>query len=236
MHSCIAPRRISRIPSLGVAAALLLALAGPAGAQEGASDGATEVVERVKARVLSVIEEAKSYADEDPERYYDAVDEALDGAVDFRGFARGVMGPYASGKRYRSLDEQGQQELREQLETFTGVMRDGLIRTYSKGLLAFGGSRIGSGELIDSESDDRRASVRQQIFSDAEKPYTVVYQMYKDGDEGWLIRNMVVEGVNLGRIYRSQFEDAARRYDGDVDRVIANWDVENADALSDDAR
>jgi hypothetical protein len=31
------------------------------------------------------------------------------------------------------------------------------------------------------------------------------------------MRNLVVENVNLGQVYRSQFESAARRYDGDLD-------------------
>jgi phospholipid transport system substrate-binding protein len=40
------------------------------------------------------------------------------------------------------------------------------------------------------------------------------------------MRNLVVENVNLGQIYRSQFESAARRYKGDLDRVIENWSAE----------
>ena len=34
---------------------------------------------------------------------------------------------------------------------------------------------------------------------------------------------------NLGEIYRNQFESAARRYEGDLDQVIANWTVEELD-------
>ena len=38
----------------------------------------------------------------------------------FPGFARSVMGPYASSERYRGLDAAGQAQLREQLDKFTG--------------------------------------------------------------------------------------------------------------------
>ena len=61
-------------------------------------------------KVLVVIEEARGYVDEDPERYYAAVHEVLDPIVDFRGFARGVMGEYATGARYRGLDEAGRDQ------------------------------------------------------------------------------------------------------------------------------
>ena len=36
-----------------------------------------------------------------------------------------------------------------------------------------------------------------------------------------------VENVNLGQIYRSQFEAAARRYNGDIDQVIDNWEEQS---------
>jgi phospholipid transport system substrate-binding protein len=191
-----------------------------------ASLSAEEVLEHTTTRVLAVIEEAKSYVDDDPERYYAAVHEVLDPVVDFRGFARGVMGEYATSARYRSLDEEGRLKLRDQLENFTETMRIGLVRTYSKGLLAFGGSRV---ELDDSDLKDssaERATLRQLIYSDESEPFVVIYQMARDRDGAWRMRNLVVENVNLGQVYRSQFESAARRYDGDLDQVIDNWSVE----------
>ena len=112
--------------------------------------------------VLEVIENAQGYVDEDPERYYQAVHEVLDPVVDFRGFARGVLGDYATSERYRSLDEAGREKLREQLERFTETMRKGLVRTYSKGLLAFNGSRV---ELDEegSREEGGRATLKQLI-------------------------------------------------------------------------
>jgi phospholipid transport system substrate-binding protein len=43
----------------------------------------------------------------------------------------------------------------------------------------------------------------------------------KAGD--WKLRNIIIESVNLGEIYRSQFEASARKYEGDLDSVIDNW-------------
>jgi phospholipid transport system substrate-binding protein len=191
-----------------------------------ASLSAEEVLKHTTTRVLAVIDEARSYVDSDPERYYAAVHEVLDPVVDFRGFARGVMGDYATSSRYRSLDEAGRDKLRDQLDSFTETIRVGLVRTYSKGLLAFGGSRVELEENGDTDPDAERATLRQLIYSDQTEPFVVIYQMARDRDGAWRMRNLVVENVNLGSVYRSQFESAARRYDGDLDQVIDNWSTE----------
>ena len=184
---------------------------------------AYEVVQDTTVQVMAVVVEAKSYVDAEPERYYQAVQAVLDPVIDFRGFARSVMGPYASSERYRSLDEAGRVQLRGQLDRFTEVMRLGLVRTYSKGLLAFGSSRI---EVVQPPADiveSSRVSVRQLVYSDEPEPYVVMYQMglAKTGD--WKLRNVIIESVNLGEIYRNQFQAAARKHDGDLDSVIDNW-------------
>lgn len=186
---------------------------------------AHEVVEDATQRVMAVVAEASEYADEDPERYYRQVQEILDPVIDFRGFARSVMGPYATSERYRSLDEAGQTRLRAQLDEFTEVMRVGLVRTYSKGLLAYSGSRIEVFAISDEEEASGRASVRQLIYSGQPEPYVLLYQMGRDKSGQWQLRNVIIESVNLGEIYRSQFEAAARKYEGDLDAVIANWET-----------
>ncbi len=181
------------------------------------------VVDKATRSVMTVVEEASEYADEDPERYYRQVQDILDPVIDFRGFARSVMGPYASRERYRSLDEAGRARLRDQLDRFTEVMRTGLVRTYSKGLLAYGGSRIEVFDASAEELEQGRASVRQVIYSDQPEPYVLYYQMARNKAGEWQLRNVIIESVNLGEIYRNQFEAAARKHNGDLDAVIDSW-------------
>ncbi|MEE4278825.1 MAG: ABC transporter substrate-binding protein [Halieaceae bacterium] len=224
----------------GAALALLLALscamaaraddpANTAADVDPRSQTAEDVLRATTDRILAVIEEARSYVDENPERYYAAVQKVLDPVVDFRGFARGVMGDYATTERYRNLDEAGREKLRGQLERFSETMRRGLVRTYSKGLLAFGGSRVEIPDSNEGQVGDDRATLRQLIYSDTGQPYVVIYQMARDRDGRWLMRNLIVENVNLGQIYRNQFEDAARRFKGDLDAVIENWSADTLD-------
>jgi phospholipid transport system substrate-binding protein len=181
------------------------------------------VVNDTTQRVMSVVMEASEYADEDPERYYQQVQAILDPVIDFRGFARSVMGPYASSERYRSLDEEGRAQLRDQLDRFTEVMRLGLVRTYSKGLLAYSGARIEVSESAAEDAGKGRATVRQLIYSDQPEPYVLLYQMGLSKDGAWQLRNIIIESVNLGEIYRNQFEASARKNEGDLDAVIASW-------------
>jgi phospholipid transport system substrate-binding protein len=140
------------------------------------------------------------------------------------------MGPYASSERYRSMDEAGRARLRAQLDRFTEVMRVGLVRTYGKGLLAFGGSQIEVSEAAPGEAEMSRVSVKQLVFSAGAEPYVLMYQMGKDKSGGWKLRNIIIESVNLGEIYRSQFEAAARKHDGDLDAVIDSWQAVEVEA------
>lgn len=214
-----------------LAAALLSLFVGvSAQAQETASAGPGEMIAGATDRIMALVADANSYFDEEPQRYYDAVGTELDGLVDFRSFARGVMGDVASGATYRKLDDAGKQRLRTQLDAFTAVIRTGLIQTYGKGLLAFGGSETKVAEAVISPDNARVASVTQSVMGDEDKVYTLRYQMglYRDGS--WKLRNMIIENVNLGEIYRSQFADALDAAGGDVDKVIAEWNTDTVAA------
>ncbi|MDX1733353.1 MAG: ABC transporter substrate-binding protein [Halioglobus sp.] len=215
------------------AACLAWVLPGVASTEKsGDYNSAYQLVESTTARVMDVVMAADAYVDEDPERYYAQVQELLDPLIDYRGFSRSVMGPYASSKRYRALDESGREALRAQLDRFTDVMRSSLIRTYSKGLLAFGGSRIEVLASEDDETDARRVSVRQHVYADRDEPYVVLYQMGRSKSGDWKLRNVIIESVNLGEIYRDQFQASAREEQGDIDQVIAKWTVVTVDVES----
>ena len=204
--------------------ALLLSGVFARGADLASPLGPGDVVRKVTTNIMTLVREAPDYFDEDPDRYIDAVGAELDSVVDFRGFARGVMGDYASSARYRAMTEGQRERLREQLNRFTTVLRDGMVNTYSRGLLAFGSSRVELGQTEVSPGSTRVASVNQYVYAEDGKTYTVKYQMgqYKDGS--WRLRNMIIENINLGEIYRGQFEAAAASAEGDLDLVIDSWD------------
>jgi len=194
-----------------------------------------QVIREVTEQVMQVVSEANTYFDEEPERYYREIDAALAALVDWRGFATAVMGEYYS--RGRAMDKAGRANLKRQRDDFAITLREGLIRSYAKGLLAFGGARMEVQGVEASPQSTRIASVTQLVYGEAERVYTIRYQMgqYKDGS--WRLRNLIIETINLGEIYRNQFAALAVEADDDLDQVISQWNAavaEQAEALSGD--
>ncbi len=116
-----------------------------------------------------------------------------------------------------------------------------MINTYSKGLLAFNGNRIEVlPELIISEGGKATevsfkdikpgqlqgtVSVKQHIYGERTKPYELIYSLSQNKSGSWKLRNVIIEGLNLGQIYQNQFVAAAKAENGDIDKVIDNWTV-----------
>lgn len=42
-------------------------------------------------------------------------------------------------------------------------------------------------------------------------------------DDQWQVRNLIVNGINLGVTYRNQFNELLERNAGDIDATIADW-------------
>ncbi len=189
---------------------------------------ANAVISDVTDRLLKLIDEAAEYVDENEAKFYVELGDALKDYVDFENFSRAVMGRYASKKTMASLDEEGQQKLAEQIDRFSEVFSSALINTYGKGLLVFEGERI---EVVEpsAEAETRaasgRATVKQLIYGERETPFEIYYSLRKNDEGEWKIRNMIVESSNLGKIYRNQFSNAYKVYEGDIDKVIDNWIV-----------
>lgn len=187
--------------------------------------GAYDVVKGTTDQVLKLVQDAKGYYGSDPERYYREIDGLLGGVSDFKGFARSVMGRHASKQALDSLDPAAQKKLQQQIERFTEVFRVGLVHTYAEGLLKFSGQRIEVKPPRGGDEGEGSVEVSQLIYGDAPQPYVVQYKMRKDKSGAWKLRNVTIEGINMGKVYRSQFDEAMQKYKGDIDQVIANWSV-----------
>ncbi|WP_339675193.1 ABC transporter substrate-binding protein [uncultured Zhongshania sp.] len=191
-----------------------------------ADKGPYEVVADTTQELVKVIEDARGYIDTDPQRFTNEVRRIMDEVVDFQSFARGIMGKYGSRGYYESLKTEAERaQFRERVIRFTDSFKDGLINTYSKGLLGFNGNRIEVLPLADDVDLSGSVGVRQDIYGERAKPYQVVYTLRQGSDGVWKLRNVIIEGLNLGRIYQNQFNAAVKQYNGDIDKVIANWTV-----------
>jgi phospholipid transport system substrate-binding protein len=190
------------------------------------ANGPDVVIRDATENLLGIVGDARGYFDSDPERYYQEVDAVIGPVVDFYSFSRGVMGRWGSKAYYDSLaGDDEKQRFRAQIDRFTSVFRQGLVRTYSKGLLAFSGETIEVQPADPAEVATGVATVVQTIHAGDGKSYVIRYKMRQDGKSGWKVRNVSLDTLNLGKVYQSQFASAAGKYQGDIDQVIANWSI-----------
>ena len=61
-----------------------------------------------------------------------------------------------------------------------------------------------------------------QVKANDGQLYTATYTMTQiDGQ--WKVRNVIVEGINIGLLFRDQFAQAMKANRNDLDAVIDNW-------------
>lgn len=177
--------------------------------------------------LIDEVLEAQNYFDDDPERFYDKVRELLEPLVDFYSFTRSVMGPYGSKKYEARLNKQERQEFLDQINRFSETFKSGLIRTYGKGLLAFSGNKIEVEPPVSPADRSQSVNVKQIVYGEDGTPYDVFYKFrYSSKHDGWKLRNVTIDSVNLGKVYRSQFISSMKEYNKDINKVIDNWSVE----------
>lgn len=213
-----------RLSAYGMAALLVLLL--QASLAWSAGHPAEAVVKKATDNVIVIVEDARSYYDKDPQKFYTKIDAELSQIIDFQSFARGVMGAYGSSAAYRALKtEQEKEAFKKRVYRFSEVFRQSLVETYSKGLFAFGGQKIEVAALP-KHSNEKAAVVEQRVYAKDNSVYKALYKMRLSREGDWKVRNVTIEAVNVGKVYQSQFQSAVRRYQGDVDKAIDNWSVE----------
>lgn len=166
-----------------------------------------DAIERITVRIDKEREQIK--ADETYARK--VVEEEIADMVDFKRITRLVMADHfataSSEQKYRFLD----------------VFREGLMNTYSSGLTLYEGQDIRVLPAEPGDVTDSRARVRTEIRTSAGKVVPVYFSLYRNAGGDWLVENVIVNGLNMGKTFRSQFDQAVQQYAGDLDQVIANW-------------
>lgn len=219
---------------LSIIAAVFIAFAMFAIHIHAADSGPHKQVEQVTEKLIETIEETRHLFEQEPKRYYQAIADLLEPMIDFPSFTRGVMGEYGTRAYYQSLpDAEAKAQFRQQYNDFVEVFKQGLMQTYGKGFLAFNGQKItvlaASKEELEQVAKQQTVDVHQAIESGDER-YLINYKMRPDKDGRWLLRNVIIESVNVGQLYRNQFAAAMKKHQGDFQSVIDNWLTESEQA------
>ncbi len=181
------------------------------GQAEDVPSTADKTLELVSTELLSSIEELQRIYDESAELFYQEIDSIVSPWIDFDSFYRGVM-----GRKYYGLATS------EQRDTFREVFRQSLIQTYGKGLLGVEETRFEIDPPPNVTEEARSVPVKQTLYSAAGR-IEVVYSMGRTEGGVWKVKNVILEGINLGKTFRSQFARSAREHNENLDLVIANW-------------
>lgn len=171
-----------------------------------------KLVEKVTRDLLTLAKEANGGAARQ-EQFFTDVEKILDEVVDFRFIARSVM-----GNAFNNATP-------EQRKAFADAFKGGLVRSYAKGISGYANSDIKVVGATINPQDANRAVVRQEVTYEG-NIHQLSYAMRKQGGE-WKLINVILNGVNLGQSFSSQFTAAMRKEGNDIDKVIANWLAES---------
>lgn len=197
-------------------AIFLLLCASVLSAAPSSAQTAHELVADVTVKLKTQVDQNRHFLSTQPETYYNAVGSVLEPVVDFNFIAMSVMGPYA------------QQATPEQRERFLAVFKTGLISTYAKGMAGFGDLDIVVLPPTDALNGQRRVNVEQEVRSPDGKINRISYTMGLNKSGQWKLINVVLNGINLGKTFRSQFMQSMKKL-GSIDAVINDWANQGSD-------
>jgi len=170
-----------------------------------------DAVKQATDQLLAKLVEVQPIYKTDPDKFYAQIQQSLAPFIDFEGFAKGVMAKYYRRANAKQRDE------------FADKFQQELIHTYANSLVKFNNEKVEVQPLAEPP-EDGQATVDLKIYSNDGTIYPVEYSL-RMVDGKWKLRNVVINGINIGLQFRSQFANYMQKYHNNIDDVIANWDV-----------
>ena len=168
------------------------------------------VVQDATNTLLTRITKEKATLKKDEAALLRVVEENITPFVDIDGIARSVMGQY-----FRQATPAQQKE-------FARVFKQSLVRTYAKGLTSYEDQKIVF-KPYKAGTDTQKAQVNVDVHGDGGQVFPVTFQMQMDKAGKWKVRNLILNGINLGLTFRNQFSSAVESNRGSLDKAIAGW-------------
>jgi phospholipid transport system substrate-binding protein len=189
-----------------------------------------QVIEAKTTEVISLIKKGKTTYKTKPTAFFQEVEHSLDGILDFRLFARNVMGSYGSAKTYSTFTPAQKKQFNTRLDRFSRSFKKSLISKYGLALLLFEGQKIEVAPPSEAAKKNikqlKPIKVFQYFYNDKKERYTIEYIMKVNSKNKWMIRNIIVQpNINIGKIYRRQFATSMKKHNN-IDKVIDIWSVD----------
>ncbi|MGQ7815525.1 MlaC/ttg2D family ABC transporter substrate-binding protein [Metapseudomonas furukawaii] len=174
-----------------------------------AAPSARDVVQKTTDELLTELKSNKQQYRSDPQSFYDALNRILGPVVDAEGISRSIM----TVKYSRNASP-------EQMTRFQDNFKRSLFQFYGNALLEYDNQEIRV--LPAKQNDPERATVGMEVKDSKGTVYPVSYTMVYLNDQ-WMLRNVIINGINIGKLFRDQFADSMQRNGNDLDKTINGW-------------
>ncbi|MEE1923101.1 ABC transporter substrate-binding protein [Pseudomonas sp. 148P] len=202
---------------------LVLLAALPMLAQAAPGQSAHDVIQGTTTQLLNDLKANKEQYKANPGQFYDSLNNILGPVVDADGISKSIM-----------TVKYSRQASPDQMKRFQENFKRSLMQFYGNALLEYNNQGI----TVDpaKAEDGDRATVGMKVTGTNGAVYPVSYTLQKLQGE-WKVRNVIVNGINIGKLFRDQFADAMQRNGNDLDKTIDNWagEVAKAKAVTEDA-
>lgn len=174
-----------------------------------AAPTAHDVVKSTTDELIGDLKANKAGYQQNPQYFYDTLERILGPVVDSAGISRSIM----TVKYSRRASD-------EQLKRFEDNFKRSLMQFYGNALLEYDNQSI---RVLPAKAEGAdRASVGMEVRDSKGTVYPVSYTMVQlDGQ--WKLRNVIINGINVGKLFRDQFADSMQRNGNDLDRTIDGW-------------
>ena len=188
---------------------VILAAALPMMANAAPGQSAHDIVQTTTNQLLDDLKANKELYKSNPQDFYKALNNIVGPAVDVEGISKSIM----TVKYSRNATP-------AQMQRFQENFKRSLMQFYGNALLEFKNQGITVGPAKDESGD--RTSVDMIVKGDNGATYPLSYTLNKVNGE-WKVRNVIVNGINIGKLFRDQFADAMQKNGNNLDKTIDNW-------------
>ena len=178
------------------------------------NDAHAMVHERIH-QLLQDIEGSKAAGESTFEQRIEIVNNVIGDVVDFPRIARRVM-----AKFYKRASK-------TQKKRFFQVFQDSLLNTYASGLWEFQDYRVRLLPLKPSKPGKRKGQVEFEVITSSGQVFPVSQSVFfHKKKQRWMVQNIIINGINMGQLFRDQFARLVSENQGDLDLAIDAWTQE----------
>lgn len=177
------------------------------------AEQAHEVVKRTTEKVMASINKNRSIYESDKAQFFWELEDVLGPMVDFQRLTRRIMGRY-----YREATL-------EQRKRFASAFKRSLLSSYATGLIEFNDYEVRVlPPKAGVENTLRNTLVDLEVVTPSGRVFPITQSMYfHHRDRRWMAQNVIVNGINVGKLFGEQFEQMVQENNGNIGAAIDDW-------------